>query len=136
MGEMEIGRCECCGAENVQLQRKYFRYPIKCECHSPEHFIMIRHCENCNPKEPEETRITLKTKDLKNPFYYAFRIIVNEMQRTRDIKGEIYDVWGSNLATVICDSDPNMTMEMANKIASKWLDRLFEINQHGEGENK
>ena len=129
MGDMEIGRCECCGAENVPLQRKYFRYHVKCECCSPEHFVMVRHCEDCEPKEPMETKITVKTEDLKNPFSYAFRIIKDEMQRTRDINGEIYSVWESGLAMMIYDSVPNMTADRANEIASSWLDMLFEIGE-------
>ena len=128
MGEMEIGRCECCGKENVPLQRKYFHYHVKCECCSPEHFVMVRHCEDCEPKEPRETKITLKTEDLKNPFHYAFRIIKGEMHRTRDTKGEIYNVWESSLSMMIYDSVPNMTADRANEIASKWLDRLFRID--------
>lgn len=66
MGEIEVGTCECCGKENVNLMRKYFYYPIKCECCSPEHFVLIRHCGECEPTEPRETKIILKTKDLKS----------------------------------------------------------------------
>lgn len=127
--ENEIGKCECCGKDNVLLERTYFRYPFKCECHSPEHFILVRHCKECKPKEPEETKITLKTEDLKNPFAFAFKIIQEEMQKTRNIKGEIYDVWESCLAMMIYDYVPNMTADRANEIASEWLDRLFEIGE-------
>lgn len=31
-GEIEVGRCECCGKDNVPLERTYFRYPFECEC--------------------------------------------------------------------------------------------------------
>lgn len=127
--EIEIGRCECCGKENVPLTRTYFRYPFKCECHSPEHFVLIRHCEDCEPKEPRETRITLKTEDIKNPFAFAFKIMQREMKKTRYEKGDIYDVWESNLAMMIYDAVPNMTEDRANEIASKWLDRLFKIGE-------
>lgn len=126
-GEIEVGKCECCGKENVPLERTYFHYPVKCECHSPSHFIMIRHCEDCEPEEPRETKVTFKTSDLKNPFAFAFCIIQEEMRRTRDIKGEIYDVWESNLAMMIYNAVPKMDSERANEIASKWLDRLFKI---------
>ena len=85
-------------------------------------------CYGCEPKEPRETKITLKTEDLKNPFHYAFRIIKGEMHRTRDTKGEIYNVWESSLSMMIYDSVPNMTADRANEIASKWLDRLFRID--------
>ena len=127
MKEIEIGTCECCGKQNAKLMRKYFRYPIECECHSPEHFILIRHCKDCEPEEPSETRVTIKTQDLKNPFAFAFKIIQKEMQKTRNTKGEIYYVWQSNLAMMLYDAVPRMTTERANEIAMKWLDRLFEI---------
>lgn len=129
MGEMEVGRCECCGKENVTLRRKYFHYPIQCECHSPQHFEMVRHCEECDPKEPAETKITLKTQDLKNPFSFAYKIMKEEMQKTKGAKGDIYHGWQSNLAMMLFDSVPNMTSEIANEIAMKWLDMSFEINK-------
>ncbi len=36
-GCVEIGICDICKKE-AHLQRTYFRYNIKCECHSPYHF--------------------------------------------------------------------------------------------------
>jgi hypothetical protein len=63
MGEVEFGKCECCGNEDF-LTRTYFRYPIKCECHSPQHFELVCHCKNCTPVEPTITKITLKTSEL------------------------------------------------------------------------
>ena len=65
MGDIEYGKCSYCGNEDI-LYRRYFHYPIKCECHSPEHFEIVWHCRNCVPKEPEITKITLKTSELKN----------------------------------------------------------------------
>ena len=64
MGESEFGRCEVCGRETY-IQRTYFRYNIKCQCCSPNHFEIKYHCSNCTPKEPTETRILVKTSDLK-----------------------------------------------------------------------
>lgn len=52
------------------------------------------------------------------------------MRKTRNIKGEIYDVWESNLAMMIYDSAPNMTEDRANEIASNWLDYLFGIGEY------
>jgi hypothetical protein len=64
-GEIMYGKCEICGKE-APLQRTTFRYEnIKCECHSPCHFIAIEHCKDCTPNEPNETKIILKTEDLK-----------------------------------------------------------------------
>ena len=63
MGNVEFGKCEICGKETI-LKRTYFMYHIKCECHSPNHFELVRHCDNCTPIEPIETKITIKTKNL------------------------------------------------------------------------
>ena len=62
-GDIEYGMCEVC-KENANLQRTYFRYDIKCECHSPNHFEMVRHCANCVAIEPKETKINFKTANL------------------------------------------------------------------------
>jgi hypothetical protein len=62
-GDVEHGKCEVCGIEGP-LDRTYFRYAIQCECHSPQHFELVRHCKNCVPKEPKETKITIKTDNL------------------------------------------------------------------------
>lgn len=63
--EFEYGKCEVCGEEGV-LERTYFEYPIKCECHSPNHFEIVRHHKDCIPKEPEYTTIKVNTESLKN----------------------------------------------------------------------
>lgn len=67
-GCVEVGKCEVCGKEDVSLRRTYFHYDIpgiKCTCHSPDHFILIRHCCDCKPKEPQYTKIEFRTEDLK-----------------------------------------------------------------------
>ena len=56
MGEIEVGKCEVCGNEK-QLKRKYFHYDFKCECHSPNHFELVRHCNECTPKAPVSTKV-------------------------------------------------------------------------------
>jgi len=62
-GEIEFDICEICGKE-TSIERTYFRYDIKCECHSPYHFEFVRRCKDCVAKEPTETKITLKTSNL------------------------------------------------------------------------
>lgn len=62
-GCCEYGKCEVCGKEGI-LIRTYFRYDIQCECHSPNHYEMVRHCPTCVPSEPEVTKIHLKTSTL------------------------------------------------------------------------
>jgi len=41
-GSVEAGRCPVCGNEDVNLNRKYYHYDIKCECHGPEHFDKVK----------------------------------------------------------------------------------------------
>jgi len=64
-GSYEFGLCQYCKKEKP-LQRTYFEYAIKCECHSPNHFELVYHCSDCIPIEPKETKITLRTNYLKN----------------------------------------------------------------------
>lgn len=65
MNNIEIGTCDVCGKENVELNRKYYRYDVKCACHGDYHFEIVFHCNNCIPKEPKYTKITYKTDYLE-----------------------------------------------------------------------
>jgi hypothetical protein len=58
-GDVEFGQCELCGRE-AELKRRYYHYDIKCDCHSPNHFELVRHCADCTPKPPEKTTVTIK----------------------------------------------------------------------------
>lgn len=62
MNDQEHGICRVCGNEG-NLTRTYFYYDIKCDCHSPQHFEMVRHCPSCKPKAPEETTVYIKPID-------------------------------------------------------------------------
>jgi hypothetical protein len=64
MGEVMYGACQCCGKDSF-LQRTYFRYDLKCECHSPYHFEIVDHCKECTPIEPQYTKVSVRTQDLK-----------------------------------------------------------------------
>ncbi|KKL57103.1 hypothetical protein LCGC14_2238800 [marine sediment metagenome] len=48
MGEVESGECEICGKVG-SLSRTYIHFDYKCQCHSPTHFILIRHCKDHTP---------------------------------------------------------------------------------------
>ena len=72
-GEIEYGACEICGKE-AQLERTYFRYNIPCECHSPRHFEMVRHCADCVPKMPVEIKPMIKAMDGK-----AYKTIIKNI---------------------------------------------------------
>jgi len=61
--DAEFGTCPVCGQE-TQLNRTYFKYDLKCECHSPQHFEIAWHCNYCEPIEPGITKIIIKTKNL------------------------------------------------------------------------
>ena len=65
MGEIEFGKCDVCG-KDAPLWRKYYRYDIQCECHSPQHFDLVRYCKDCTPKPPKTTKITLKVESIKD----------------------------------------------------------------------
>lgn len=52
--EQEFGKCEMCN-KDAYLNRKYFEYALKCKCHSPQHFELIKHCNECKPMEPAQT---------------------------------------------------------------------------------
>ena len=62
--DMIIGSCDICGKENVNLSKKIYHYPIKCQCHTPLHFEVVYHCEDCQPVEPELTNISIRTDEL------------------------------------------------------------------------
>ena len=62
MGGAEYGKCEVCVKETT-LERTYFHYDIKCDCHSPNHFELVRHCGDCKPKPPEKTTVYIKPND-------------------------------------------------------------------------
>ena len=62
MNSVEFGMCDIC-KKDAPITRTYYRYAIKCNCHSPQHFVLIRHCNECKPVEPEF--LVIKTKDLQ-----------------------------------------------------------------------
>lgn len=59
-GSIMSGRCGVCGKDGP-LTRTYFRLPIKCDCHSPEHFDIVDHCTECAPARPN-TKIYLTSE--------------------------------------------------------------------------
>lgn len=63
-GDIEVNVCSTC-KKTKPVSRKYYHYDIKCECHSPDHFEIVWYCEDCQPKEPTETKVTFKTSNLK-----------------------------------------------------------------------
>lgn len=65
MGDIEVGKCEVCGKEEVQLHRTYINFPfVECKCHNT-HSILIRHCANCTATIPEETKLEIGVDQLR-----------------------------------------------------------------------
>jgi hypothetical protein len=59
-GNVEIGKCDCCGKDGT-LSRKYYYYDVKCECcNGDTHFEIIKHCASCIPRPPENIKIVLE----------------------------------------------------------------------------
>jgi len=123
MSEIEVGRCEIC-REEKQLQRKTFYYGIKCECHSPEHFETVSHCKDCTPVEPFETRISLKTEDLKSLLESPVKKLIVELKEDKS-EGSYYYSWQSNIAMSIKDNIKGISHEDANKAAKAFLELLI-----------
>lgn len=122
MYECESCKCGICGKEAI-LSRKYYYYPIKCECHSPCHFELVCHCSTCTPVEPKETRVLFKTEDLRNPVPMAMGIIKDALREDKS-PGSWYYSWQSNIACDIMDNS-DLNHDKANDIAVKFLERLL-----------
>jgi hypothetical protein len=118
------GRCDVCGKDE-ELTRTYFYYPIKCECHSPNHFELRQHGKDCIPKEPIYTQVEFKTEDLKNPIGIAMPILIEELKKDKE-PGSYYYAWQANIACAIMDIMPDIENihELANESAKKFLDLL------------
>jgi len=64
MCSIEQGTCDICHTPNVPITRHYqYWKTIKCDCCSPQHFDIIRHCKDCKPIELQTTRYTSKGHD-------------------------------------------------------------------------
>lgn len=62
MSEVEYGTCDICGNKNP-LNRKYYRYSIKCECcngPNDDHFEICFYCEGCVPRPPRMVKCFLQ----------------------------------------------------------------------------
>ena len=64
-GDVETGFCDICG-RGRHLQRKYYRYPIPCDCCNKKednHFEIVRHCAQCTPVPPKKLTVVMKPID-------------------------------------------------------------------------
>lgn len=61
-GEVEVSTCDICKKEAV-VSRKYYHYPIECECCNGPHFEIVRNCKDCEPKPPNKIVAVVKHID-------------------------------------------------------------------------
>lgn len=61
-GTVEVGTCSVCKKEKVPVNRKYYYYDIECLCCNrvdDDHFEIVYHCTNCEPKPPRKVSCSL-----------------------------------------------------------------------------
>jgi hypothetical protein len=72
MGESEYGKCDICEKDNY-LTRRYYKYPIKCDCcnsKQDDHFEIVYHCTECEPRPPRSVKVNIMPKkDAKSNKY-------------------------------------------------------------------
>lgn len=52
--------CDICH-QKKQIQRKYYYYPVNCECcGGTTHFEYVRYCKDCEPKPPHRISAIVK----------------------------------------------------------------------------
>jgi len=118
-----IGSCEVCKKENIYLTRTYFHYDnVKCSCHSPNHFIIIEHCDTCVPVEPNETKIHIKTKDLDSP--------IDKLSISLRDDEDYYISWKSNIAMAFYDvfvNKSNISNQEIHKLSNQAADNFLQL---------
>lgn len=65
MGDIEHAECDMCKKE-APVQRKYYRYPIKCTCCNGKrdnHFEIVRYCEDCTPQPPKIVKVHIEPSE-------------------------------------------------------------------------
>lgn len=60
-GCIEWGTCQVCNNEGP-VNRTYFTYNIKCDCHSPQHSQIVWHCYKCVPEDPGPGEVVYSNK--------------------------------------------------------------------------
>ena len=59
----ERDTCDICKTYTY-VKRQYYIYDEICDCCSPKHFEVVRHCAECTPKPPKHTSITYTLEQL------------------------------------------------------------------------
>ena len=61
-GDAERGTCSVCQKIVNGITRKYYYYDIECDCcntKEDDHFEIVFHCNNCEPKPPRKVTCSL-----------------------------------------------------------------------------
>ena len=65
MGDVEVNKCDICQFV-YPVQRKYYRYPVICECcngKDDHHFEIVRYCDECEPLPPKRISVVIKPSE-------------------------------------------------------------------------
>ena len=58
--DIETDYCDICH-EKKQVSRKYYNYPINCECCGGQyHFEIVKYCDKCEPSPPKWIKAEVK----------------------------------------------------------------------------
>lgn len=120
MGDIESGKCEYCGKEDVQLLRSYITFPfIECECHN-KHSIMIRHCPTCKPEVPSETTMTISVTNLRA----ISKLIFNHQSEYKALKTEMSEYADRYTGIDFCPAEyiPEVHKKVASSCEAMYLD--------------
>ncbi|MDD3029802.1 MAG: hypothetical protein PHS57_05940 [Alphaproteobacteria bacterium] len=85
--------------------RTYFRLPIKCDCHSPEHFDLVEHCPDCIPVRPAtKIKLTMEQaealeRDLDD--HTALRVEVERLRKSEVIYLDSRSQWRMRTLTAL-----------------------------------
>lgn len=125
VNEIEFGKCEVCGKE-APLARTYWHYPINCNCHAPNHFEMVRHCDSCMPIEPRVTTLTVETKYLSELNNVKQNKVIIKEGAEKDMWGMLQEInvimWESHMIRDVGlkDTDGNKIMQVLNRWAERY----------------
>lgn len=63
---IEISHCDICH-KKTQVNRKYYYYPIDCDCCVGQyHFEIIKHCKDCAPEPPKKISVIMNPIEKRN----------------------------------------------------------------------
>lgn len=128
-GSIEVGACDIC-KETTQVTRRYYNYDICCECHSPNHFELVKYCNKCTPVEPTVTTVKLSTSNLAPVKLLEETIIVTSKSdpfndpKIFTVRGDtekelIYEIYGSLYSPYLEDEDDIISNDIADGILNK-----------------